>query len=166
MVERAPNTLVQANAARVPGDGRDTGAQDPPPFPVQWVNRPNLDFEVLGDHRVYRPVLVRRSVSCPRGNRDHQRIVLLTRISKTPRRDRRSQSDWTGGTTPARRHRLGRSPCEVSDQFGQPGLDGPEPGYLGRLPAQRWDDPVNAQISDIKHPARHQQLRKRGLQIR
>ena len=170
VVERAPNTqwykgpTLLGFLETVETRALKTGY--PLRFPVQWVNRPNLDFRGFSGTIEAGQASVGQEVRVlPSGetatikdivlfdeNLDHAEAGTGGHDHARPR----------GRRVAGRRHRLGRLAVRgLRPVRGQPHLDGPG-ARLPRpeLPAQDGDD--HGQRPGLGHqaPARHQQLRE------
>lgn len=126
-------------------------------FPVQWVNRPNLDFRgfagtlATGRINVGQPVRI-----LPSGETANVKEIILFKKSLAAAEAGQAVTLTLDREVDASRGDVivaADSPCEVSDQFE---LDlvwmDQEPGYLGRSYWLKMGTQlVNAQITDIKH---------------
>jgi len=138
-------------------DARSNKTTHPLRFPVQWVNRPNLDFRGFSGTLEAGEVRTGEAVRIlPSGETANVKdIVLFKRSldraeagqSVTITLDREVDASRGDVIVPA------DAPCEVSDQFElQLVWMDQEPGYLGRSYWMKIGTQlVNAQITQIKH---------------
>ena len=154
------HAVVQgAHVAGVPGDGRDTGAQDrapaPVPGPVGQPTEPRLP-RLLWDHRGRRARVGQEVRVLPSGETATVKDIVLFDENLDHAEAGQAVTITLDREVDASRGDVivsGDSPCEVSDQFevNLVWMD-QEPGYLGRSYLLKMGaTTVNAQVSDIKH---------------
>ncbi|MDB2390167.1 sulfate adenylyltransferase subunit CysN [Alphaproteobacteria bacterium] len=138
-------------------DTRSLLTTDPFRFPVQWVNRPNLDFRGFSGTIEAGQVEVGQNVRIlPSGETANIKEILLYKDSLT-----RAEAEQAVTITLDREVDVSRgdvivaadAPSEVSDQFEiELVWMGQEPGYIGRSYLLKLGTSVvSAQITDLKH---------------
>jgi bifunctional enzyme CysN/CysC len=126
-------------------------------FPVQWVNRPNLDFRGFsGTIEAGRTTVGQEVRVLPSGETATVKDIVLFDEKLDQAEAGQAVTITLDREVDASRGDVlvsGDSPCEVSDQFevNLVWMD-QEPGYLGRSYLLKMGaTTVNAQVSDIKH---------------
>lgn len=138
-------------------DTRSSEAEKPFRMPVQWVNRPNLDFRGFsgtveaGSIEIGQPVRI-----LPSGETANIKNIILFKNELQIAQAGQAITVTLDKEIDASRGDViaaADSPCEVSDQFEMElvWMD-QEPGYIGRSYLMKIGTSlVNAQITDIKH---------------
>ncbi len=138
-------------------DTRSSEAEKPFRMPVQWVNRPNLDFRGFsgtveaGSIETGQPVRI-----LPSGETANIKNIILFKNELQSAQAGQAITVTLDKEIDASRGDViaaADSPCEVSDQFEMElvWMD-QEPGYIGRSYLMKIGTSlVNAQITDIKH---------------
>jgi len=126
-------------------------------FPVQWVNRPNLNFRGFSGSLEAGQAYVGQNVRIlPSGETANIKDIVLFKRSLSKAEFGQSVTITLDREVDASRGDVivaADAPCEVSDQFElQLVWMDQEPGYLGRSYWMKIGNQlVNAQITDIKH---------------
>ena len=138
-------------------DTRALKVEHPLRFPVQWVNRPNLDFRGFSGTIEAGQATVGQSVRIlPSGETASIKDIVLFEDSLESAEAGQAVTLTLDREVDASRGDLlvaGDAPCEVSDQFevNLVWME-QEPGYVGRsYQLKLGASTVNAQISQIKH---------------
>lgn len=138
-------------------DVRNSMNAHPLRFPVQWVNRPNLNFRGFSGSLEAGQAHVGQSVRIlPSGETANITDIVLFKRSLSKAEFGQSVTITLDREVDASRGDVivaADAPCEVSDQFElQLVWMDQEPGYLGRSYWMKIGNQlVNAQITDIKH---------------
>jgi bifunctional enzyme CysN/CysC len=138
-------------------DVRNNMNAQPLRFPVQWVNRPNLDFRGFSGTLEAGQAKVGQSVRIlPSGETANIKDIVLFKRSLKKAEFGQSVTITLDREVDASRGDVivaADAPCEVSDHFElQLVWMDQEPGYLGRSYWMKIGNQlVNAQITDIKH---------------
>jgi bifunctional enzyme CysN/CysC len=138
-------------------DVRNSMNAQPLRFPVQWVNRPNLDFRGFSGTLEAGQAKVGQSIRIlPSGETANIKEIVLFKRSLEKAEFGQSVTITLDREVDASRGDViveADAPCEVSDQFElQLVWMDQEPGYLGRSYWMKIGNQlVNAQITDIKH---------------
>ena len=138
-------------------DTQDQKEAYPLRFPVQWVNRPNLDFRGFSGTLEAGTAEVGQAIRIlPSGETANIKDIVLFKRNLDKAHNGQSVTITLDREIDASRGDVivaADSPCEVSDQFQVElvWMDG-EQGYLGRSYWMKIGTQfVNAQITDIKH---------------
>ena len=138
-------------------DTRTSLAEKPFRLPVQWVNRPNLDFRGFSGTVESGQIQVGQAVRIlPSGETANVKSIVLFKDELTKAEAGQAVTVTLDREVDASRGDViaaAESPSEVSDQFELElvWMD-QEPGYVGRSYLMKLGTSViNAQITDIKH---------------